>query len=97
MPEPRDERIRLRLNIRGRVQGVGFRYFTRSAARKLGLPGWVRNEPDGSVQCEVQGPSDLVEQLLSVLRRGPSSGRVDDVRIEPLAVAEPECETFEIR
>lgn len=52
----------------GRVQGVGFRATAASIGRDLDLEGWVRNEPDGTVRCEVQGPSASIEAFLSRLR-----------------------------
>jgi acylphosphatase len=68
--------VRRRIRVEGRVQGVGFRYFASSIARNLGLKGFVRNEPDGAVVCEAQGPRALVEQLVAQVRRGPAHARV---------------------
>lgn len=62
--------IRLSLNFRGRVQGVGFRATTRDVAALFPVTGWVRNDPDASVTCEVQGAGDDVEMfLLELLAR----------------------------
>ncbi len=97
MPVPRGDQTLLRLHVRGRVQGVGFRYFTLCAARERGLLGWVRNEPDGSVLCEVQGPADAVERFIDAVQRGPSFARVEDVAIESLEPTDPESTEFEIR
>lgn len=74
------ELSRLEATVFGRVQGVGFRYFTLSIANELGLFGWVRNLPDGSVQLVAEGPKEQLDQFLNRLRIGPHSGRVDDVR-----------------
>ncbi len=63
--------------VSGRVQGVGFRYFTRDLAQELKVQGWVRNLPDGQVEFHVEGPEDAVEELLLRLKQGPVSGRVD--------------------
>ena len=63
----------------GRVQGVGFRHFTRREARRLGLSGWVRNEDDGSVRVVAEGPREALERLLEPLRQGPTSAQVSDV------------------
>ena len=76
MTEPPE---RLEAVVRGRVQGVGFRYFVVRRARTLGLTGWVANEGDGSVRCVAEGsPADL-DRLLEVLRQGPPGSRVDRV------------------
>lgn len=80
MPPPRTEadedRIRRRLRIRGRVQGVGFRAATQRAARRAGLAGWVRNRPDGSVEAVFEGPAEAVEQIVLWCRRGPPAAVV---------------------
>ena len=65
--------------VRGRVQGVGFRYSTRKIATELGVTGWVRNQADGSVQVWAQGATDSVDQLMTFLRRGPSGASVTSV------------------
>jgi acylphosphatase len=75
-----EQRI-VRLNIRGRVQGVGFRAFVEETAFGLGLKGWVRNRRDGSVEAVVGGPREAVESLIEAVRRGPRSARVDAVDI----------------
>lgn len=56
--------IRKKMNFRGRVQGVGFRYRAKYLAKSMDLTGWVRNEPDGSVTLEIQGRSQLIDKLL---------------------------------
>ncbi|RNC81959.1 MAG: acylphosphatase [Phycisphaera sp.] len=61
----------------GRVQGVGFRMTARAVAQSLKLSGWVRNEPDGSVLMEVQGPPNTIEQCLGRIQR-ETFGHVDD-------------------
>jgi acylphosphatase len=73
------DRIAVRLTIRGRVQGVGYRWWARGEARRLGLDGWVRNLADGSVELLAAGPADAVAELEDLCRRGPSSARVSDV------------------
>lgn len=65
--------------VRGRVQGVGFRYFAWQAAQDLDLEGWVANEPDGSLRCVVQGPRDRVEALIVRLEAGPAGAIVERV------------------
>jgi acylphosphatase len=68
--------------VRGDVQGVGFRYFVADRARDAGLHGWVRNLPDGAVECVAEGPRREVEALLRVLERGPSSAEVQRVEAD---------------
>ena len=62
------------------VQGVGFRWFTLRAARRLALAGWVRNDVDGSVEVLVEGSEGAVDRLVEELRRGPEGASVSDVR-----------------
>jgi acylphosphatase len=80
--------------VQGRVQGVGFRYYAARAARELGVAGWVRNLPDGSVETLVEGDAAAVEGYLDRLRRGPTASRVDGVVVEERA--EEGHSTFEI-
>lgn len=70
---------RLDARITGRVQGVGFRHFTTTTAHDLGLGGWVRNEPDGSVRLVAEGPPDALDRLVEAVREGPAAARVDGV------------------
>ena len=89
------ERVALRLRLRGRVQGVGFRYFVRGAARELGLAGRVRNLVNGEVEVEVAGDAGQVERLKGRLRQGPPGAAVTGLDEEELAGA-PVWERFEI-
>jgi acylphosphatase len=78
-----DGEVRARLYVRGRVQGVGFRWWTRSRARELGLVGHARNTADGRVEVVAQGAAEAVDALEVLLREEPSTsgrpGRVDAV------------------
>ena len=65
--------------VRGRVQGVGFRYYVVEEALALGLRGYARNEYDGSVEVLAQGPRPALERLVALLWRGPSAARVSEV------------------
>jgi acylphosphatase len=65
--------------VRGRVQGVGFRWFVEREAHILGIAGWVRNNHDGSVEILAQGTRDQLIGLRSRLREGPRAARVDNV------------------
>ncbi len=67
------------------MQGVGFRYFVVRRATRLGLAGWVANEPDGTVRCVAEGPAAALAELLEALRTGPPGSRVDDVAVTETA------------
>jgi acylphosphatase len=70
------------VRVTGRVQGVFFRAEAQSRARSLGLAGWVRNTPDGSVEVVLEGPSERVRSMLEWCRRGPSHAEVEDVTVD---------------
>jgi len=78
------EEIRVRAVVHGRVQAVGFRDFATRRARNAGLKGTIRNLPDGSVEADLQGPRQAVDQLVAQLRQGPPLARVETVDVEPL-------------
>ncbi|MBS0529518.1 MAG: acylphosphatase [Proteobacteria bacterium] len=71
------------VTIRGRVQGVGFRYWTMCEAIRLGISGWVRNRRDGSVEALFAGPADAVAEMTTRCLQGPDSARVDAVEDQP--------------
>ena len=71
------------VTIRGRVQGVGYRYWVEQQALAHALEGWVRNRRDGSVEALFAGPADAVAEMISRCRRGPSTARVDAVAEQP--------------
>jgi len=68
------------LLISGRVQGVGFRFYAQDVAEELGLGGWVRNRPDGSVEAYAEGPRQDVEAWIAKLRQGPPLSRVESLQ-----------------
>ena len=72
-------RVARRYVISGRVQGVGFRFFTKAAGRREGLEGWVRNLSDGRVEVVCEGDADAIERFERVVRQGPPGARVDGV------------------
>ena len=69
------------VRIAGRVQGVSFRAYAREEARRLGVTGWLRNEPDGSVVGHVEGPDEAVDELVAWCGHGPELARVDHVDV----------------
>jgi acylphosphatase len=68
------------VTIRGRVQGVGYRYFVERDAQSRDLEGWVRNRRDGSVEAVFSGSVEAVAAMIAACRRGPSSARVEAVQ-----------------
>ena len=85
-----------RFLVRGRVQGVGFRWFVEREAHLLQLAGWVRNNPDGTVEVLAQGTAHQLAGFRSRLQEGPRAARVDDVEVsnaEPV----PGLISFQIR
>ena len=81
--------------LSGRVQGVSFRYFTRRAAERLGLVGWVKNLPNGDVEVRASGAPETLEAFRQQLRQGPPGSRVDDL-VESELVAAEDWNRFEI-
>ncbi|GAA5522166.1 acylphosphatase [Aliifodinibius salicampi] len=82
--------------IEGRVQGVGFRHFTKVNAEEVGVYGWVKNLPDGRVEAVFAGPMDHIREMVNRCEQGPGSSRVDDIDVE-VEEADEEYDTFEIR
>ena len=82
--------------VTGRVQGVGYRYTAAHMARELGLNGWVRNMPDGSVETRVQGDERVLEQYVAFLEQGPRAARVRSVDVSPVEL-DPSMDTFTVR
>jgi acylphosphatase len=76
-------RTAMDLTVTGRVQGVSFRMYAEREAARLGVAGWVRNEPDGSVAIHVEGDEDAVEAFVRWTYDGPSLARVEHVTAQP--------------
>jgi acylphosphatase len=84
-----------RFVVRGRVQGVGFRWYVESEAHKLAIVGWVRNNHDGAVELLAIGTHEQLKALQARLWQGPRAARVDAVE-ENEAQPIPDCKTFRI-
>jgi acylphosphatase len=82
------ERKIVRVIIKGRVQGVGYRAWTQMEASRLGISGWVRNRFNGDVEAVFAGSPDAVEALCAACSRGPSQSRVTKVFVEDAGEAE---------
>jgi acylphosphatase len=81
--------------VTGRVQGVSFRYYAIEQARSLGVTGWIRNEPDGSVALHAEGADDAVDALVEWCRTGPSLAKVRNVAVRD--ATETGATSFEVR
>jgi acylphosphatase len=97
-PAPHPARIQRLLVIRGRVQGVGFRWATLTEARRLHIDGWVRNRADGSVETLLDGPDMAVQQMMRWCWHGPAEARVDSIDVSlPTQETDPATHRFEQR
>jgi acylphosphatase len=74
--------VRAHVVVHGRVQGVWFRGSMQDEAERLGVAGWVRNRPDGTVEAELEGAREAVDALVAWAHRGPRGARVTDVRVD---------------
>jgi acylphosphatase len=86
----------IHLEVRGRVQGVGFRWYVLEMARELKLAGWVRNRPDGNVEIAAAGDRDALAKLESAVKAGPAGARVEEVRRLDAIVAQSLVSPFAI-
>jgi len=83
--------------VKGRVQGVGFRWFVQNEAAHIGLRGWVRNTDDGAVEVLAAGSPDQLEDLVQALGRGTRGSRVDQIESRPVPESEgDELQSFQI-
>lgn len=93
-----NDKIRKHLKITGRVQGVGYRYFTRKNAEELNVNGWVKNMPDGSVETMLSGHPKDVEELIERLWKGPYTARVKNIDlIEKGSTEKEELHNFYVK
>lgn len=74
--------IGARVNVRGAVQGVGFRYFCLRKARRYEIAGYVANLPNGTVELEIEGDRGIIEEYLKEVKIGPTYGHVSDMTVE---------------
>lgn len=81
--------------VRGEVQGVGYRYTMRMVARDAGVAGWVRNRRDGTVEAEIEGTPDQVDEVLAWMAAGPPGSLVESATVTDAAPAGDR--TFEVR
>ena len=85
------------VRVTGRVQGVNYRNFTVTAARGLGIKGWVRNRDDGSVEAALHGAGQALADMVGILRKGPPDARVDNLEVRSTdrgASDEPPAEAY---
>lgn len=87
---------RIRLIVSGRVQGVGFRYYTQRQGERMGLVGWVKNLADGKVEAEAQGVDSDVDRFVEAVKKGPSAARVIDLNVQDIPATQVD-DAFEIR
>lgn len=88
-------RVARSVRVSGRVQGVFFRVWTKEQADALGVTGWVRNCPDGSVEAHVEGGADAVERMIDAMRKGPDGASVE--RVEVVDASPGQADSFAIR
>jgi acylphosphatase len=83
------------VRVMGRVQGVFYRAWAQSQARELGVSGWIRNCPDGTVEAHLGGDQECVARMIERMRSGPANAQVDDVDVEE--AAREELGRFQVR
>jgi acylphosphatase len=81
----------VKINIYGKVQGVGFRYSTVQKANEMGIYGFVKNRTDGSVYIEADGETETLELFILWLKKGPSWSRVDEVKVVDIPFNNYKC------
>ncbi|MDX9714571.1 MAG: acylphosphatase [Dissulfurispiraceae bacterium] len=87
---------RIHLSVSGQVQGVFYRAFTKKNADSLGIKGWVRNMPDGSVEAVIEGEKEAIDSMIQLCRQGPPASCVDNVVANPDSSQE-DFDGFQIR
>ncbi len=82
MAEEESPRKGVHMTVRGDVQGVGFRHFTKTTANRYGVKGWVKNMPDGTVEIWAEGREPALKRLLQQVKQGPSHAHVSQVEVD---------------
>lgn len=88
--------MRKHIFISGRVQGVGFRHFTRKNAEALNIDGWVKNLPDGRVEAVFEGTKENVKEIIDRCRKGPSASRVNNLEVQDTEHKKSTLNGFEV-
>lgn len=91
------DKVQKHVFLSGRVQGVGFRHFTRLEARRLNLDGWVRNLRDGRVEVWMEGTPENIERMMNRLQEGPRSSNVTDITVEEETTGDSEYRSFQVK
>ena len=81
-----DNKVQIKAIISGKVQGVFYRFETKNSAAKLGIKGYVKNLPNGSVEAVFEGESSIVNQMLDWCNKGPSAARVENIQTEKIDI-----------
>jgi len=89
------DRVGRMVRVTGKVQGVFYRAWAQGQARELGISGWIRNCPDGSVEAYLGGDENSVERMIARMRRGPSNAQVEEISVEEAPVED--SGRFELR
>lgn len=87
---------RFLIKVTGIVQGVGYRFYVQREALNRELTGWVKNKEDGSVEIEVVGSTDLLDDFLKSVKQGPRFSKVEQITVQPLPSSEP-YKSFKIK
>ncbi len=89
--------MRKHIFISGRVQGVGFRHFTRKNAEALNVDGWVKNLADGRVEAVFEGSEEAVQDLIKRCKRGPAPSRVEELEVKDAENEKNTLKGFQVR
>jgi acylphosphatase len=74
------------IKVYGKVQGVGFRFYTQKTAREMGVKGYVKNERDGSVYIEAEAEAEIIQSFIHWVEKGPEWSRVDEIQVQDMPV-----------
>jgi acylphosphatase len=91
-----EKEIRVHIRVSGVVQGVGYRFFTRSHATKMGIKGYVRNMPDGTVEIEAEADREKIDSFIEKLNQGPPAADVSEIETEEVS-GKKKYDGFEVR